>query len=141
MIDPTHSFSAFDRSYRLVGYVVIIAKWLHRGRIKQPLVDSMKGHILTVALVGMLPSVALAPQTAEQPDTIEKAVKLCVDLVHATKAEELDRQFFKGFDAYYNPADGTVQNNAYRNGDRLPLYTFNKCMVQKGFPLTNKKAD
>jgi hypothetical protein len=100
-----------------------------------------------MALVGALPFAAEAAQpskppgkqppdqASEQPDTIEKAVKVCVDIVHATKVEEMGKMFFKGFDAYYNPISGTVANNAYRNGDRLPLYTFNKCMVQKGFPL------
>ncbi len=44
--------------------------------------------------------------------------------------------FFKKFDAFYNLATGTVQNNATEvAGDTEPLYEFNKCMASEGLPL------
>jgi hypothetical protein len=96
---------------------------------------------LTFALVGALSvaTVVAAPQS-DPPRTVDEAVKACVDAVHATKVGEMERSFFREFDAYYNPATQLVENNAYRGGDRPPLYAFNKCMVQKGFPL-GRKAD
>ncbi|CAN7597005.1 hypothetical protein LJR069_004419 [Variovorax paradoxus] len=41
----------------------------------------------------------------------------------------------KGFDAYYNPISGRVQNNVRYQGEMPALYAFNKCMVGKGIPL------
>lgn len=81
--------------------------------------------------VGASPS-AIAQDTA----AIERAVKICVDQVHRfVPPEEYLRQFFQQFDAYYNAASGTVQNNGYRNGDMPAQYQFNKCMATQGFPL------
>jgi hypothetical protein len=94
---------------------------------------------LKPALVGVLAASPVADPQITPAQTIDGAVKACVEIVHASKVEGLDKLFYKSFDAYYNPADGTVQNNAYRNGDTRPLYTFNKRMVQKGFPLTSTK--
>lgn len=99
----------------------------------------MKAVSLATVLISVLAAGAAGANAAEQQldqaAVIEKAVKACVEVVHATKARDFDQMFYKEFDAYYNPASGTVQNNAYRAGDTRPLYTFNKCMVQKGVPL------
>lgn len=93
------------------------------------------GLLLGIISVGMFVStVSMADPPVPCPEC-EKAIQACVDVVHASKVSDVDRLFFREFDAYYNPADGTVQNNAYRNGDRMPLYTFKKCMVKQGFPL------
>jgi hypothetical protein len=104
-------------------------------------------HLIAALLMMSSASVALAAEktmkappapkpAAAPPDTLETAVRFCVDLVHTMRVEEFEKMFYKSFDAYYNPADGAVQNNAFRNGDRMPLYAFNKCMVQNGFPLS-----
>lgn len=91
-------------------------------------------------VVERLTALPIAEQQKLPPSPVELAVRACVGVVHATKPqEEFEQPYYKGFDAYYNPADGTVQNNAYRNGDRPPLYLFYKCMVEKGFPLTTKQ--
>jgi hypothetical protein len=66
---------------------------------------------------------------------IEKAVKHCVDVVHQFPADQMEAQFFKRFDAFYNPASGRVENNGYLNGDLPPVYQFNKCMASQGVPL------
>jgi hypothetical protein len=44
-------------------------------------------------------------------------------------------EFYKHFDAFYNPATGRVENNGYLNGDVPPQYQFNKCMASQGLPL------
>jgi hypothetical protein len=66
---------------------------------------------------------------------IEKVVKHCIDVVHKFPADQMETQFFKRFDAFYNSATGRVQNNGYLNGDLPPLYEFNKCMASQGYPL------
>jgi hypothetical protein len=90
---------------------------------------------LFVALLAatLLPYPALA-QTPE----VEKSIKSCVELVHKIKAKnQFEDEFYKNFDAFYNPATGLIQNNAYRNGDREPLYRFNKCMTERGVSLSS----
>jgi len=66
---------------------------------------------------------------------IEKVVKYCVDVVHKFPADQMEAQFFKRFDAFYNLATGRVENNGYLNGDIPPQYQFNKCMASQGVPL------
>jgi hypothetical protein len=63
--------------------------------------------------------------------TINKAISKCLNFVR-TKADPV---FSKGFDAYYNPATGRVENNAALIGDKESLSRFNKCMAQQGIPL------
>jgi hypothetical protein len=46
-----------------------------------------------------------------------------------------NENFFKHFDAFYNPVTGRVENNGYLNGDIPAQYQFNKCMASQGFPL------
>lgn len=68
--------------------------------------------------------------------SLNNAVDFCVDEVHKHKAEyDYEQNFYLNFDAYYNPATNTINNNAMRNGDQPPLYLFNKCMTKVGFPL------
>jgi len=62
---------------------------------------------------------------------IEKVVKHCVDVVHQFPADQFLAQYFKRFDAFYNPATGRVENNGYLNGDRPPLFEFNKRMASQ----------
>lgn len=86
-----------------------------------------------------------APQSTVPPDQsqvtiIDKAVKHCLDIVHQFPAHNqigvgTSADFFKNFDAFYNPATGRVENNGYLNGDIPPQYQFNKCMASQGFPL------
>jgi hypothetical protein len=62
--------------------------------------------------------------------------RTCVDLVHRLPvADALEAQFFKQFDAYYNPATQRVVTNKYRNGDIPAQYEFGKCMAGQGYPL------
>lgn len=103
-----------------------------------------------VALSGLIFWISAMPAIAQQksqklqpqppPTTVVEAVKYCVELVHRlAPKEEFQGSFYKQFDAYYNPATEKVHNNAYRNGDTPPLYQFNKCMVETGFPLGPSK--
>ena len=93
-----------------------------------------------------LPAMAQQNPTATQATTqtippeqsqamIEKVVKHCVDVVHQFPADQVLALYFKRFDAFYNPATGRVENNGYLNGDRPPLFEFNKCMASQGLPL------
>src|SRR5690349_11696872 len=107
----------------------------------------MRASALAAAVVSFLaltlPAVAQQNPTATQGTTqtispeqsqalIEKAVKHCVDVVHQFPADQIEAQFFKRFDAFYNSATGRVQNNGYLNGDLPPLYQFQKCMASQG---------
>lgn len=60
---------------------------------------------------------------------IENAVKLCVADVHGTGA------YYEHFDAYYNPATKSVENNVVYVGQQGALYLFRKCMASQGLPL------
>lgn len=70
---------------------------------------------------------------------IARAVSHCVAAVHQMKSDAVSAQFFKHFDAFYNPATQHVENNAVYVGDQQPLYEFNKCMALQGFPLSYGK--
>jgi hypothetical protein len=89
---------------------------------------------LLATLLVMIATPALADAN---PDAV-KAVKVCVGSVHKMHdtSQLHDDSYFKHFDAFYNPANGKIENNAYRNGDREPLYQFDKCMTEQGFPLS-----
>lgn len=55
--------------------------------------------------------------SSEQQAIIEKVVKDCVEVVHQYPVHHqigviTIKEFFASFDAFYNPATGTVQNNA-----------------------------
>lgn len=86
------------------------------------------------------PQVDSLPAIAQDKAVIDRAVKICVEQVHRFQpAEAWQTQYFQQFDAYYNAATGTVQNNGWQNGDAPPLYQFNKCMAGQGFPLGSKQ--
>ena len=64
---------------------------------------------------------------------IDKTVETCVKKVRAIPS--YGDQFFHNFDAFYNPVDGTVQNNATSSMDMGAVFQFDKCMTQSGYPL------
>lgn len=83
------------------------------------------------------PSVGWAQNTQDAP--IPKVVKDCVNAVHRTKLGPDDAymaSFYRNFDAFYNAASQSVENNARTVGDQKALFIFNKCMAERGFPLT-----
>jgi hypothetical protein len=99
------------------------------------------GVALGVALA-CLASPGMAQQNAPpEPAQVASAVKHCVEFVHQFPTHDqmdvtTNAGFFKKFDAFYNLATGTVQNNATDVvGDTEPLYEFNKCMAEEGLPL------
>jgi hypothetical protein len=76
---------------------------------------------------------------SDQSATITKMVAYCVNMVHKTKLsadEAFMARFYRNFDAFYNPSSGRVENSARLQGDEKPLFIFNKCMSERGFPLT-----
>jgi hypothetical protein len=76
--------------------------------------------------------------TPQQVTALETAVGECVRLTRDSaprNSPEYESNFWKGFDAYYNPGSGLVTNNVMYNGQRPALYAFNKCMTTKGMPL------
>jgi len=76
------------------------------------------------------------PISGESLATLTAAIAGCVQVAREIPAQdEMEARFYKRFDAYYNPGNGLVQNNARYNGEMPALYAFNKCMVAKGFPL------
>lgn len=82
--------------------------------------------ILILTLIGS-PAIA-----ADDSRAIQAAVKTCIDLVHNQGGS-------KGFDAFYNAATKSVENNAnaFRYMPMQPvLFQFNKCMASQGFPLS-----
>jgi hypothetical protein len=102
----------------------------------------MREKICVALAFACLVSPGLAQQNAPPaPARVDNIVKYCVEFVHAFPAyNQMDvttnKGFFKKFDAFYNSATGTVQNNATEVvGDTEPLYEFNKCMAREGFPL------
>ena len=90
--------------------------------------------VLNLALL----QTALAQETKTQQtpaETATKAISKCLDFVR-TKADPV---FSKGFDAYYNPATGRVENNAALIGDKESLSRFNKCMAEQGVPPSKRR--
>jgi hypothetical protein len=79
------------------------------------------------------------PVMAQEKTSIDTVIKQCVDVVHHFPADQIEKTFFKNFDAFYNPASGQVENNAIVVGDQAALYQFNKCMASHGFPLKYAK--
>ena len=91
----------------------------------------MKLITLTTALI-----LINSPVMAKEKLTSAEAVDYCVNEVHQHKVtDNYEQQFYREFDAYFNPATGLVYNNARRNGDEQPKFLFNKCMTKIGFPL------
>jgi uncharacterized coiled-coil protein SlyX len=76
---------------------------------------------------------ALGPQEIA---TLKAAIEACVQVGRAVPPPQYsDGSMTKGFDAYYNPISGRVQNNVRYQGEMPALYAFNKCMVGKGISL------
>jgi hypothetical protein len=90
------------------------------------------------SLTGMTP----AEYEAAQAVQITKTVKHCVAVVHAAGKcgqdscpNGFDQAFFQGFDDFYNPASGKIENNVTVQGERKAMFVFRKCMAEKGVPL------
>jgi hypothetical protein len=130
-----------------MGLMRLLTRRKAAGRIQD--IDFQKGGVMLnkicVALVvafACLVSPGMAQQnTPPAPARVDNIVKYCVEFVHAFPAHNqmdvtTNEGFFNKFDAFYNPATGTVQSNATEVvGDLEPLYEFNKCMAGEGFPL------
>lgn len=84
---------------------------------------------------------AKEPPNEQQVKAISEVVAQCVTIVHGTTPAsapgmaEMDKTFYRRFDAYYNIGTGLVQDNVTVNGDLPPRYAFRKCMAENGFPL------
>jgi hypothetical protein len=81
------------------------------------------------------------PLDPQQVTSLNSLVADCVKEVRSAAPADsgfntIDRRFWTGFDAFYNPGTGKVQNNVVYNGERPALYAFNKCMSARGIPLT-----
>lgn len=81
------------------------------------------------------------PLTENQTAILKKAISQCVQFVRDSAPKNslgpnggYDEVYSK-FDAFYNPATGRVQNNN-QYVDQSAIYAFNKCMSEKGFPLS-----
>jgi hypothetical protein len=104
-------------------------------RVLKPLFQSAL--ILTMTTSFCWPAAA----SPSQKDTAvaEAAVKTCVTQVNSPTSY--------GFDAYYNSANGLVQNNSPSIFSDIyeaqkwqhVLFVFDKCMAEQGVPLTAAK--
>jgi opacity protein-like surface antigen len=83
--------------------------------------------MLRIGLVALAAAMA-TPAIAADADVVS-VVKACVEVVHS--------QGYTGFDAFYNSADKTVQNNLISSFERGTLFIFQKCMSDHGFPLSS----
>lgn len=78
---------------------------------------------------------------ADEIPALKTAISLCVQQVHsapeAKGGKDLfsDAKFWTDFDAFYNPANGRVENNNLYNGGVPAVFFFKKCMTTQGFPL------
>lgn len=73
---------------------------------------------------------------AEMP-ALKSVITDCVQQVRgAAVANEFSKDFWTGFDAYYNPATDRVLDNTTMNGQLPARYAFQKCMASRGYPLT-----
>jgi len=83
-------------------------------------------------------SVQTTPAPVAEPPTFQSTVKSCVNVVHHTPASMLG-SWNGNFDAFViTKADGSVsvQHNAGHVGDQDALFAFNKCMAERGWPLS-----
>ena len=71
--------------------------------------------------------------TIDQTNQLIDAINECVQTVHEAAP---NNNFFQQFDAYYNSTTGRVANNVIFVGGRPALYTFQKCMSNKSWPLS-----
>jgi uncharacterized coiled-coil protein SlyX len=86
-------------------------------------------------LAKAVPPTAPGP-SADQVEALKKVVAECVRTVRSSTPHDELSQFYSGFDAFYNPASGRVQNNIIYNGGLPAVYAFNKCMTDNGWPLS-----
>jgi hypothetical protein len=91
--------------------------------------------VAAVALVVAGTTALASPAYAQDISEINRAVSYCVDMVHRFSADTGNGHFFRDFDAYVNPATGSVENNAIRAGDQPVLDQFNRCMASQRAPL------
>ena len=91
------------------------------------------------ALVTAPPKPQFAPEDSEA--RAKRAIRTCVDQIHrmAAGVDSLTTQFYQSFDAYYNPGDKLVHNNGWLNGHIPVQFQFNKCMAERGFPLSKPR--
>ena len=86
-------------------------------------------------LIAVSGQIALAEGAAKLTETetaaIKETVRVCVQVVHSDPDA-----FSQGFYAYYNAATGTVENNVIYQAGREPLLRFQKCMAERGVPLS-----
>lgn len=85
--------------------------------------------------VAIDPSSSSDPQklTTNQLNQLTDVIAECVQTVHEAAPND---NFFQQFDAYYNPTTGRVANNVIYVGGRPALYSFQKCMSNKGWPMS-----
>jgi hypothetical protein len=92
---------------------------------------------LTIALVFLNTTRAFADPNVQQ---INAAVKACVEATNAHDDRPPNPNNWH-FDAYYNAANGMVQNNVEYNFQQRFLFAFQKCMADRGFPLGKKDGE
>lgn len=91
---------------------------------------------VVVSMMALVAGMGAASAQDGATEIINSTVKYCVNAVHNMQPnEQFMAQFYKGFDAYYNPASKRVFNNATTVGAQQALFYFQKCMVQQGMPL------
>ena len=73
---------------------------------------------------------ALPTSTIAASD-ITVAVKSCIQVARDAG--------YPTFDAFYNPASKSVENNVTNVLNQGALFPFNKCMAAEGFPLAYSK--
>ena len=85
--------------------------------------------------VATAPNSSSDPQklTTDQINQLNDAITECVQTVREAAPDD---NFFQQFDAYYNSTTGRVANNVIFVGGRPALYAFQKCMSNKGWPLS-----
>lgn len=71
----------------------------------------------------------------QQVDTLHAVVKDCVRSVHEAAPSDYEVTYWRGFDAFYNPGSGRVENNAILVGQAPAKFAFYKCMAENGIPL------
>jgi hypothetical protein len=94
---------------------------------------------LAIALVFLSATRAFSdPSPSAQQ--ITAAVKACVEAVNTQELKKNPQGTYH-FDAYYNAATGSIDNNLAQLGyvpQRAYLFEFGKCMAEHGFPLGSK---
>jgi hypothetical protein len=93
--------------------------------------------VFALPVSGATAESAPPPLTVDQIENIEKTVTECVGVVHQAKpADQSYTRYYGQFDAFYNTVSGKVENNAAFSGAQPALFVFDKCMAQRGVPLS-----